>query len=189
MVASIKLNCSYSRPGWGAKATQPYTCRLRDFRIDSPTDAVDEVVGIHHGNKTQADVTSVKFVNSPKMLFFPKGIENFFVDITHITVTESGLPEIHQSDLKPFPKLRYLTLYKTKITTLELGLFQFNPKLNKLYVTDCPLKFIAADIFKPTPELAYVNFHDNACISLRATNPDEVKLVEEEIITNCQHPA
>lgn len=166
LVASIKLHCSYSQPGLGSKVKQPYTCRLRDFRIESPTETVDEVTGTHHGNKTQADVTSVKFVNSPKMLYFPKGIENVFVDITHITVSESGLSEIHQSDLKPFPKLQYLTLYKTKITTLESGLFQFNPRLNKLYVTD-----------------------DNACISLRATNQDEVKLVEEEIVTNCQHPA
>lgn len=185
MVASMKMNCKYSRPGFLSKVTQPYTCRLHDFRCESPTDAVDEVSDSHSGGKTQADVTSVKFVNSPKMIFFPKGIENFFFDVTHLSVSECGLLEIHQSDLKAFPKLQYLTLYKTKITTLESGLFQFNPKLTKLSVAHCPLKSIAADIFKPTPGLAYVNFHYNACISSGATRRDEIKLVEAEIVKNC----
>lgn len=123
------------------------------------------------------------------MVYFPKGIEKFFSEVTHITFSESGLLVIHQSDLKPFPNLQSLNLYKTQVTTLESGLFQFNPKLNKLYVTDCPLKSIAADIFSPTPEMNYVNFHDNACINLSAENKVEVKLVEQEIVTNCQHSA
>jgi Leucine-rich repeat (LRR) protein len=104
-----------------------------------------------------------------------------------IDVNYGPLKEIHQSDLKPFPKLKCLELFHNEIETLEEGLFDFNTELEMIWLSSNKIFHIDPEIFNHLiGKLRYLSLDANECISDFATN-DTKKVAEivENISKKC----
>ena len=90
----------------------------------------------------------VSYIAESKIIhYFPNGIEKTFKSIAFIRIHSCELKEIHQSDLKPFPKLTELHLAHNEIEILEQGFFDFNPDLEMTYFDNNKITQISPNIF------------------------------------------
>ena len=79
--------------------------------------------------------------------------EKFFENLELIFIDFAGMKEIHQTDLKPFPKLIYLSLEYNSIEVLESGVFDANPNLEILSFVTNDLVHIESNVFDNLPKL------------------------------------
>jgi len=107
---------------------------------------ISSVNGTHENSKNNNDVLG--FVASGRTIqFFPKGLEKVFKNIKVIDIEFCELKEIHQSDLKVFPNLIVFVLDKNKIEVIEEGLFDFNPNLESVGISESYIIHIDPNVF------------------------------------------
>lgn len=187
--AANSLNCNFYTSGWGNAEGLYYTCKVIDLRTESPNILIDRILGNHIENFSNDDVKHWVVENSPRMLFMPRGVGDFFKNLEEVYIRNVGLQSITQSDLRQFQSLEQLTLYETELRSLESGLFQFNPRLKLLNLNSNRLSSIAPDVLSPLKNLFHVSLKNNVCIDIDMYKEDGVKKVIQEIIKRCQSGA
>ena len=70
--------------------------------------------------------------------------------------------------MKPFPKLIYLSLHQNNIEIIEDGLFDFNPNLEVITLSNNRISHIDQFVFDNLVKLAYLGFDANPCINMEA---------------------
>lgn len=91
-----------------------------------------------------------------------------------IDINYGPLKEIHQSDLKFFPRLKCLELYHNEIEILEEGLFKFNPELEMIWLSSNRIFHIDPEVFDGLlGKLSYLSLDTNDCISSYVSNDTE----------------
>lgn len=111
--------------------------------------------------------------------FFPQGIEKSFPNLIAIYMNDGSLSELHQSDLQPFPQLRYLDFFENQLERIESDLFKFNSELEVIWLSDNRIKFIDPNVFDHLTKLTHLFLMDNVCIQQSETNRSHVlKLIE-----------
>lgn len=143
-------------------------------------------MGDHEGQFTLDNVQGFE-ADDKNILYFPKNLEKFFKHLEMIDINSGPLKEIHQSDLKPFSKLKCLELYHNDIEILESGLFDFNPDLEMIWLSSNKIFHIEPEIFNHLiGKLRYFSLDQNECISgFVENNTNQVVELIKNVTKNC----
>jgi len=168
-----------------------YRCEVENnldiTSADSAT--ITSVTGNHSTLRTNDDV--VGFDSRHKNIdYFPQGLEKFFGNLKSIVIYYGHIKEIHQSDLKPYPKLVNLYLENNDIETIEAGLFDFNPKLEGVSFWENKITKIDPNVFDHLSKLQNIWLGGNVCINLDSEGSvDGAKNVTEQGKILCSEKA
>ena len=80
---------------------------------------VDSISGTHQAGYNNDNVDVISIYEKGNINYFPRGLNNLFKNIRGIQIAGLGLKEVHQSDLKDFPDLTYLSLSSNNLEILE----------------------------------------------------------------------
>ena len=151
-----------------------YYCWIQNnIQIWTPERAhIDEITGTHLDSKSNNDVNGI-WVDNEMIHYFPQRLESFFLNLTFIYISNAGLKEVHQSDLKPFSKLMELHLDGNEIEIIDEDLFEFNRELQYISFVNNKIYHIHPDVFNNLFSLEYLRLEYNKCISRNADNNNE----------------
>jgi hypothetical protein len=113
----------------------------------------------------------------------PTGLEKVFTNIKLLDITYGRIREIHQEDLKPFPKLVYCGFKDSDIEILEDGLFDFNPEIELISFWNNKILYVGMHVFDGLTKLSLLYFDENQCIKMRAGKTsvhDMIKQVKQK---------
>ena len=166
-------------------STKVYWCDVQNYvnitSLDSAT--VDSISGTHKAGYNNDNVEAFSANQIGQIYYFPRGLNKFFKNLKKISIINTGLKEIHQSDLKDFPKLKHLYLYYNNLTKIEENLFNYNPNLELISLSFNKISNINPNVFDKLKKLKNLYFNSNPCINMYAWNsPTAVK----DIITTAQ---
>lgn len=151
----------------------------------SENTTVTSVSGNHRFFKDNNNIFALWFLDK-EMYFLPQGLTKFFRHIAGIVINRCKLKEIHQNDLAPFYKLRELYLIQNDIEVLEENLFQFNKRLELLWLDGNKIKKIDANIFDGLEKLQYLNFREKFCTLKKVLYDREgVEKIVEQMKKKC----
>lgn len=182
------IECIYDYPSYDIM-DQVYRCLVENNPdIKSPENAqISSVSGTHKSGHSNDNVDT--FHSEGKIIqYFPQGIDKIFKHIKAIAIESANLKELHQSDLKPFTKLEFLSLWGNDIEVLEEGLFAFNPQIKLIELDSNKISHIHPDVFDHLTVLTDLRLTTNKCINKSAYNAADVKALIPEIKTACPSP-
>jgi len=185
---SVNIQCNYGTETYD-DFISVYECKLQNIlNIKSRESVViNSVNGSHLSDKSNTDVTGFYSVYSYRIIeYFPRNLENIFINLKLVCIRSGRLKEIQQSDLWSLSKLVYLDLDKNDIEFLEDGLFAYNPEL--VYVSFWYNKIIHIDnlIFENLNKLTWLYLGVNICIDVNARNSQtEVREVISQAKSKC----
>jgi len=175
---SASFECRYLNVDkWGKLATI-YECEVQNVvNITSPDAAqVDEISGTHLAGFKNDNVEVFYVFQKGPINYFPRGLNTIFKNLKLIQIYNSGLKEIHQSDLKDFPKLLGLYLQSNNLEIIEENLFKFNPNLEFISLNSNKISHIDPNVFDNLIKLNTLYLIINPCINMAAIyNPTEVQ--------------
>lgn len=164
---AVELTCRYkTETNWWA-INNIYFCELAsDLETLKPNDVITSVNGRHLDDKCNSDVVGFRASNR-QLEYFPKGLPNYFdaENIQFIAVWETGLKEIHQSDLSPFTSLRVLSLWANEFEYIEHDLLKFNPHIEYIGLGKNKIKLVDGNVFGHLKALHTLHIDGNKCIS------------------------
>jgi len=149
---------------------------------------ISEVSGSHQYSKPNDYVLG--FHARDKIIHvFPKGLENFFKNLELIYIQSCQLKEIHQADLKAFPKLVVFTLLSNKIKVIEKGLFDYNPKLEVVgFASETRIIHIDPNVFDNLKKLSNFYFLSVPCIDQSISDsPEQAQEAIKVVKSNCSN--
>lgn len=128
-------------------------------------------------------------VENQQVNFFPRGIEKLLPNLKAISVSNSKMYSIRQSDLKPFKNFTVLSLYQNEIEILVDGLLAFNPELRIFYLYDnLKLKAVGENVIPIDKQLMEVYLFRCSCIDGHASKPEDLPNLLLKVQQNCMRP-
>lgn len=122
---------------------------------------------MHYPGKSNSNVNGIDSYQKT-IQYFPSGMDKIFGNLKLISIWHGRIKEIHQSDLRPFSKLVYLSLHQNNIEVIDDGLFDFNPNLEVITLSNNRISHIDQFVFDNLVKLAYLGFDANPCINMEA---------------------
>lgn len=187
---STDINCSYEYFTFIAVG-YTYHCDIRYSPniISEESAVINQARGTHESYKNDDDVTGL-YSSSKTIAIFPRGLEKIFKNLKLISINYGRLSEIHQSDLKPFPKLQYFSLPYNNIKIIEKGLFEYNPELAYISFSNNDVHEIYPEVFSRLKKLNYLVLDSNSCIDRRADDSlSQIKDIIKDIANKCTNTA
>lgn len=169
--------------------TNIYHCYLdSDPKMESLYSSyINSSVGYHKYGKTNNDVIGFESYRRT-IKYFPHGLEKIFVNLKLISIWYGRILGITKSELKPFLELVYLSLYENDIRILENGLFDFNPKLEVISLSNNKIYNIGEFVFNSLTNLNYLGLEWNTCINYENRYTDiDIKYVIKHAKEYCHY--
>ncbi|KAL7037948.1 hypothetical protein ACKWTF_009408 [Chironomus riparius] len=185
---SATIQCEYKYNSWSI-AGNLYSCFVSNgITINSPETAnIDLATGSHQSGYIN-DNLNYFYTTSVAISYFPRGLDKIFKNLKGIRFDYAGFKEIHQSDLKPFPKLiEFLIIYGSHVEILEEGLFDFNPDLQYLNLQYNKISHIDPKLFDSLTKLKQLHLTSNFCINKGATDRTSVQNLIKELKPICNN--
>ena len=168
---SVSFQCQYNLDGWGFLGTLYYCNIVNAVSITSPDAAqIDSISGTHQFGRDNDNVEAFNVENKGQINYFPRGLNKFFKNLKAIQIYNNVLKEIHQRDLKDFPKLMGLSLRTNNLEILEENLFEFNPNLEFIDLWSNKITHIDPHVFSNLIKLHSLFVFQNPCISMYITD-------------------
>jgi len=167
---SVSFECKYSSSGWGSLGTI-YKCVVQNIvNITSLDEAqIDSIYGTHLTGYNNDNVEGFS-VAQGQIHYFPSDLNKFFKNLKGISISSTGLKEIHQRDLKDFPKLMNLYLYSSDLEIIEENLFEFNPNLDLMSLNTNKITHIDPHVLDRLLKLKTLYIFQNTCINMATSN-------------------
>jgi len=172
---------------WGIIGTI-YRCNVQNsLNITTLDEAYfDNISGTHLAGFNNDNIEGFYIESKGQIHYFPRGLNKFFKNLKGIYISNTGLKEIHQSDLKDFPNLMELYLLSSHLEILEENLFEFNPNLYYIHLGTNRISHIDPNVFDKLSKLKYLYLGTNICIHMNAeNNPTEVQNVIKTAKAQC----
>lgn len=164
-----------------------YSCDAKILQYGRDNDSLTEVLSHHLKGVSN---NNVKLVNIEKQTYdrIPKRIINFFPNLVGLMMQDTELRNISSYDLKPFPKLQYLSLVANELEYLENDLFIHTPNIVYINLAWNYLQNIGTDIFEPLKSLKTLSLFRNPCSDTEVWKGTaaEVAAAKNEIAVNCK---
>jgi chromosome segregation ATPase len=185
VTAAVVIECEFYTVGWSVVGSI-YTCYLLfDQSITSAGVTVTSATGNHMRSMSHADVKGF-YSSSKTIIFMPRGLNDVFPNLIGIIISRAGMKELHQSDLKQFPRLRYLELSNNALTVIERELFKFNPELEYISLADNQINQIYPTVFDHLNKLSRLLLRSNLCIDANATDRSAVVNLLSSVKQECR---
>ena len=184
---SASFECLFSNIFLDATLGFSYKCHVRNSVSITSFDAaaVDEITGEHKSGFKNDNVEGFYISSKGQIHYFPRGLDKFFKNLKGIQISDTGLKEIHQSDLKHFTQLKVLYLFSNQLEVLEENLFEFNPNLELINLDTNKISYIDPNVFDKLTKLKNLYLSKNACFDMEAENPTAIQNVIKAAKSNC----
>jgi Leucine-rich repeat (LRR) protein len=167
---SVSFQCRYETVVWDTLGSIYWSSVHNKLNITSLDAAqINDISGTHEAGKNNDNVEGLWVIYN-QIHYFPRGLNKFFKNLKAIRIYYSGLKAIHQSDLKDFPKLVYLSLDSNNLEILEENLFEFNPNLEEISLHFNQISHIDSKVFEKLTKLTTLWLSLNTCIDMFASN-------------------
>lgn len=161
-----------------------YSC-LADVKGIIVYKVVTELYGVHAFEKENKDVKFVQISNQ-HLLQMPSELEGFFPNIEGFFVNFCNLTSINSNDLKPYKKLKYLSLRNNLLTNLDGNLFQYSPKLQFISFGYNQIRKIGDELLDKLNQVKIASFIKNSCIDKISINDStSLEQIKEEFKSKC----
>ena len=173
-----------------------YTC-TGTIQFEGDARNVTEIRGNHTAGNNDSDVRAIALSNQP-LNDIPTNLEQFFSNLTVLSISTANITQVSRSDLLPFQNLQALILFNNQLESLDSNLFLTTPLLQYINLNTNRLRHLGQNIFNPLTELRTLRLGHNVCIDEyvdnNATNiqaflweasfrcPPSVQQVEREIL-------
>jgi len=184
---SASFECNYLTSDWNFIGPI-YYCDVQNAVNITSLDAaqVDDISGAHWTGYNNGNVEGFHVYERGQIHYFPRGLNEFFKNIKGIYIGKTGLKELHQSDLKHFPKLITLASLSSDLEILEENLFEFNPNLDYIDLGINKITHIDPNVFDKLTKLNTLYLWSNTCINMFALkNQTEVQNVIKTAKAQC----
>jgi len=184
--SSVDIRCNYFNNDFEYSILgKIYRCfPQNELNIISPeTAVVESITGFHQSFKDNDQVIGFHS-NGKNVQYIPKNLDKFFKNIKNIDIVYGRVKEIHQSDLKPFPKLVYCGFMDNDIEIIENDLFDYNPDLELVSFWNNKIFIIGSTAFDKLPKLNWLYLDSNRCINMRS---EGVTSLTKYIIRHAKH--
>jgi hypothetical protein len=131
----MHLSCKYVN-------VDGYASFINSFKTFSPIREVQAIHGVHKQGKSHCDVEWVRIRTTLK--YFPRGIADFYPNMTKLDASNCGLKKICREDLRGFENLQELNLSHNNLTTVPDDLFVDTPKLKSISFYNNNIKFMSS---------------------------------------------
>ncbi|KAG5679119.1 hypothetical protein PVAND_008711 [Polypedilum vanderplanki] len=176
-VASVTIECNYTMD-----YDEFYPCKVQNIDIfNGDRLFIEKAVGKHDKRKTDDDVEAL-WIDDANTKFFPRNINNVFKNLVLISIRNSSLIEITSDDLKVFPQLKTLILFKNQIEVIREDTFKFNPNLEHIYLNYNKISHIEPKSFSGLENLNFLLLNGNVCKFGYAEDREEVLEVITELV-------
>jgi len=168
---SVSIECQYATPvSWGSLGKR-YVCYVTNNVSITSLEAaqVDSITGTHQDGYNNDNVDAIS-ITQKQIHYFPRGLNNFFKNLRGIEIHDTGLKEIHQSDLKDYPKLMNLYLYFNNLEIIEENLFEFNPNLEAISFWSNKISHVDPNVFDILTKLKSLSIGSETCIKMGVDN-------------------
>lgn len=182
--SSFELYCEYDKVGWDDTIGPAFTCKVKNLNVTQPKTLITSLRGQQPTPKTSDNVNTF-LIFEQICDNFPVGVDKYFKNLEGIAVQKSGLKRITKSDLKPFAKLKSISLYGNKLTALESHLFIYNPNIKLVSVFNNKLKHVFPNILGGLNNLERVYFSSNPCFNEDGLNPERIEQLKCKLIESC----
>jgi len=184
---SVNVQCSYTQGTIHHQNSHYYCTAENTLNIISTETGIDSASGSHQSEKNNDDVEGfVSQSSSQNTQYFPRNLEKVFKNLKVIDINSGRIKEIHQLDLKPFPKLEVIDLYDNDIQIIEAGTFDFNPNLKDVWLTS-KILHIDPKVFDHLSKVTYLYLQGNPCIKKDATgSASAVQTLAQEAYSKCK---
>jgi hypothetical protein len=202
LASSVKITCKVGNATLYISDLDSFECEIvNDLQIFEINSKIQSISGSqndtefdYEDNSTYLDISDVKFTTlityNNTLHFLPLNIDEFFPKLSLLAVVKSNLREIHQSELSRLKELRALWLPFNNIETIEWRLFDHNPKLSEIILTENRIKVIHANAFGKLPLLEHLDLLANVCVDRFAATRDDtdelIGLVSEDCRYECE---
>ncbi|KAG5679261.1 hypothetical protein PVAND_008841 [Polypedilum vanderplanki] len=183
IVYSLKLTCDFKKSSLG-KYQLHYKCIATDFDVQSSSQELNEILGTHKEDKTNADIDTL-IIKDKIVKYLPKNMQQFLPNVIHLDLNNTGLKIINRNDMEMFPKLKHLYIRHNHIEELPYGLFDNNKQLQFINLNDNKIKQISPNIFDALSRLVSLNIERNICIDSFAMGDDEILKLKQQIQIQC----
>lgn len=164
-----------------------YSCDAKILQYGRNNESLTEIISDHIKSATNNDV---KLINIEKQTYnqIPDGIINFFPNLEGFMMQDSNLKNISSADLRPYRRLKYLSLVGNDIQFLENDLFIHTPRIVYINLAWNLLKNIGTDIFESLTFLKSISFFRNPCSTAEVWEgtEDEFKAFRSDIAKRCK---
>jgi len=166
---SASFECNYVFGEWRYFGTV-YYCEVQNYVSITSLEVaqIDDISGSHKTGYNNDNVEGFRVYERGQIHYFPRGLNKFFKNLKGIYIRNMTLKEIHQSDLKHFPKLQHLTLFPNKLEIIEENLLDFNLNLVYIDLDSNRISHIDPNVFDKLTKLKTLDLRSNSCINMYA---------------------
>jgi len=167
---SVTFECVFKSGAWKTLGTL-YRCEVQNAVNITSLDAaqIDSISGVHLPGYNNDNIEAFT-LGKGQIHYFPRDLNKFFKNLKGIEIYSTGQKEVHQRDLKDFPKLMSLYLYTNNLEILEENLFEFNPNLELIYIGITKITHIDPHVFDKLIKLKTLYLISNTCINTYTSN-------------------
>ncbi|CAG9812197.1 unnamed protein product [Chironomus riparius] len=162
----INLECKFEVDEFATVGRQ-YTCVVQnDLNIFNENASILDILGTHADNHTIDSVFALTIENKATK-YLPTNTGEVFINLTSLRVKNGRLKELHKDDLRSMPKLRYLNLDDNDIEILNDDVFEYNPLLNLVWLSNNKIKKIGEKLAENFKNLVSLDLTKNSCTTKR----------------------
>lgn len=176
--ASIYIQCDYQDFD-----SKPYTCEAKLLIFGNGTNILG-VTQNHLNGLTNNDVLYLRS-NDAVLEALPTRIEGFFPNLTLLRFDNAGIKRITKFNFRPFSELWFLSLKNNQLESLESDLFEYTPKLERIFLSSNNVVHIGLNILNSLKYLEVAYFESNICINSFAANATQIKRLKLELTAKC----
>jgi hypothetical protein len=180
---SVIINCNFRTSTW-PNSLSVYTCWSSTENTGNLR-TIEGVRGNHLDGRSNLGVQAFRD-DSNKLQYIPINLANVFQNLKVIRVESSTLVQLSASDLKSFPNLAQLFIYRFMFTSIESDLFQYTKRLQIVHMSYGRLRNVGVNILNGLSQLTQVAFNGNTCIDCEATTPQMLAILKRELSSQCQ---
>jgi hypothetical protein len=178
---SVIINCNYKITTW-SNSLSVYSCWSSTENSGSLR-TIEALRGNHFKGWSNWDVQGF-YDASNTLQYIPTNLGNVFPNLKVIDIT-APLVLLSASDLKPFPNLAQLYIYRFMFTSSESDLFQYTKILQIVHMSYGRLRNVGVNILSGLSQLTEGYFNDNTCINYRATTPQMMAILKQKLSSQC----
>lgn len=148
-----------------------------------------DVFGQHYPGQSNLDVQGLVIFGKIGLTYFPQNIHLFFPNLMAISIIECPIVYLKPDELQAFgANLRaFVIIGSDKLEKVPGYLFEWTPNIEVIVFRKNAIKFVGANLLDYPNKARIVDFRENSCANVLASNSSMVPAIREILIDKCGH--
>lgn len=164
------------------QGTPYFTCHAKGTDVNDRNSTLSRILFNQDEKKTLE--TQGIYIRYQHFKHFPNNLHTLLPNLQAIQIIGSELKELTFETMKNFPELRSLWLPLNHVEILLNGIFEKNPKLEKLSFYGNRLKMIGSRVLMPLKNLIFASFEKTDCIDMSAWS-ESLNELKNQVAIKC----